>query len=168
MAEMIRATLPKQGGRKDFGFFKNPVMLHECGFCFNPRCGIWGCFRLPTTALICLVFQEGRDSYQLWLFYIGDSGDSCEGLNLRALRGPVLTVPQLHDPRACEGLHGRFILSATRIRDRKADVTDMGAQVMGTYHSNLSPLFPEEENEDREGCFPRLRWVPLSSLWTCA
>ena len=41
-------SLEEQGGCSEkFGLVKNPVMLRE-RFCFNPRCGISGCFNLPT------------------------------------------------------------------------------------------------------------------------
>jgi hypothetical protein len=39
-------TLWSQHCRENLGFFKKT----EQEYAFNPRCGIWGCFRLPTAA----------------------------------------------------------------------------------------------------------------------
>ena len=45
----------KEGGNnvvRIWAFQKTPLILCEYVFffCFIPRCGIWGCFRLPTAA----------------------------------------------------------------------------------------------------------------------
>jgi hypothetical protein len=68
---------------ENFHFFKNPVTLFEC-FCFNPRCGIWGCFSLSTAIdYDWLVFLEGA-----WLLPAASSliSGTLERINARALR----------------------------------------------------------------------------------
>ena len=61
------------------GFFKNRNVMWM--FCFNPRCGIWGCFRLSTAA-DCDLSHALAEAwfYQLKLGYVWSSGDFSEGL----------------------------------------------------------------------------------------
>jgi hypothetical protein len=40
---------------ENFGFFLKHRTIIRIEFCFNPRCGIWGYFRLSVAAMICLV-----------------------------------------------------------------------------------------------------------------
>jgi hypothetical protein len=48
----------------NFGFLKKKKAKNSCVnmLCFNLRSGIWGCLRLSTVAMICLVLWQGRDS----------------------------------------------------------------------------------------------------------